>query len=106
MAGAIAIESYGYMYASTITFTSNTGYYSSGVMYVSTNSYFDMKNSDFKTNKANLTSTIEVLGSSKNYNITISGCTFDSNIAIKNTISLMYSYAIVTNTFFTYNSAK
>lgn len=83
----------------------NKAYASSGVLYVSTQSYFEIYTSDFSQNTANLTSTIDILGSSDTNNNTISGCTFESNTAIKNTLSFMYASTIVTSSEFNYNIA-
>ena len=72
-------------------------------MYVSTNSHFSIYDTEFSYNKANLTSTIEVLGSSTTNNNTITGSTFNYNSAIKNTLSLMYSLNIISQSTFSYN---
>lgn len=89
----------------SVVFSSNTGYASAGVLYVSTDSYFDAESCTFSSNYANETSVIQVLGSSTTYNNTINYCTFDSNSALKNTISLMYANTNIENSEFTYNTA-
>ena len=75
------------------------------MLYVSTSSYFDIVVSEFTYNYANETSTIYILGSSSTHNITINGCTFEYNTAIKNTLSFMYAQAFLIQTEFNYNSA-
>jgi hypothetical protein len=47
-----------------LKFSNNIAYASAGVMYVSTESYFDIDTCEFTENRANETSAIEVLGSS------------------------------------------
>lgn len=74
-------------------------------MYVSTESYFTLDSCEFTSNIANETSTIEVLGSSQNNNITIKSSRFESNRAIKNTLSLMYSLAYIEKCYFVTNKA-
>ena len=95
----------GYFYGKNVKFTLNVGYLQAGVLYVSTSSYFDLVVSEFSYNQANETSTIYILGSSSTKNVTIDGCTFEYNTAIKNTLSFMYAQALVTSTDFDYNSA-
>ncbi len=60
---------------------------------------------EFKKNKANDSSAISVLDSSKTNNITLSYCNFESNEAIKNTISLIYSKVLIQATEFNRNVA-
>lgn len=74
-------------------------------MYLVTESYFTILNSEFSKNTANETSTIDVLGSSSIYNNTLSNCIFKENSAQKNTISFMYALTYITNSQFIDNKA-
>lgn len=67
---------------------------------MSTESYFEATACEFISNHANQTSVIEVLGSSATDNITITSCQFETNIAIKNSLSLMYSNVVIKNSEF------
>lgn len=93
------------MKAYITNFQYNKAYSSAGVIFVSTEAYFEIDDSNFLENQAIYASTIEVLGSSSSNNITISGSTFEKNSANKNTISLMYSYVIIRKSYFTNNLA-
>ena len=93
--GVLSIDSNATMSARLSKFLNNIAYSSGGVMYVSTESYFNITSSVFEENFANLTSTIEILGSSSTKNCTLIGCRFALNTAIKNTASFMYSKVYV-----------
>lgn len=73
---------------------------------MATESYFDAISCEFSENYANDTSTIDVLGSSITNNITITGCSFEKNQALKNTISLMRANVVIDSGFFSGNKAE
>jgi predicted outer membrane repeat protein len=65
-----------------------------------------MIDSQFLSNEANISSTIDVLGASSYLINYIQGCTFRNNSAIKNTISLNKARALITSTKFRDNFSK
>ena len=104
--GVLSLQQYSAGFFDGVTFNSNEGYASAGVMYISTESYFTATNCDFKYNTANETSTIQVLGSSSTNNITLNYCTFQNNSATMNSISLMYSNVVIEYSQFVDNHAS
>lgn len=103
--GVLSLDTSAYLYAKTCKFTSNLALDSAGVLAVYTDSYFTLKGCDFTSNSANTTSAINVVGSSTTYNNTIYACNFESNTAIMNTLSLMYSKTNITKCYFSKNTA-
>jgi len=86
-------------------FYNNLAYISAGILYVTTESYFNLNGTIFSENEAGEISTIDVKKSSFAHNNTINECDFTYNKAVRNTISLMYSNTIITRCFFKENEA-
>lgn len=66
----------------------------------------DVKSSEFTENRANQSSAIEVIQSHRYYNVTIYDCIFESNTALSNTITLVYSNTVVNASEFKTNIAQ
>lgn len=103
--GVISLQSHAVGTFKTCDFENNIGFYSGGVIYVTTESYFTAISCEFIKNYANETSTIDVLGGSNTKNITIESCNFESNSAIKNTLSFMHALVKIKDSQFLYNTA-
>eukprot|EP00347_Sterkiella_histriomuscorum_P012942 403366626 len=88
-------------------FQYNKASYQGGVLTAQTNSQMILLNSRFLENESEGdNSVLEILSSSRTDQVQIINCTFSENIAEKNTISLMYSQAIIQNSKFINNYAK
>ena len=103
--GVIKLEASANFTVYQVQFSKNSARELGGVMFATTQSLFNIKNSDFIKNFADVSSTIDALGvSSTGLNI-IELCTFESNYANKNTISLNKARALISKTQFVENTA-
>ena len=73
---------------------------------MTTQSVFNLIDSQFISNEANISSTIDVLGASSYLINYIHKCTFTNNSAIKNTISLNKARALISSSKFRDNFSK
>ncbi|CDW75587.1 UNKNOWN [Stylonychia lemnae] len=103
--GVIQMNQNSYLSVSSSYFTNNQAYYSAGVIYVTTESHFDINGTIFNKNQASEVSTINVLKSSLSMNNTLIKCEFTQNKAIKNTLTLMYSKTQIIGSIFKDNEA-
>jgi len=87
-------------------FSKNTATYSGGVVFVNTESYFEIESTAFLSNYANSSSVIEVLGSSATEELTLHQCRFERNEAFESSISFMYARSNITRSYFTRNKAE
>lgn len=98
--GAIKLEAAGNLTTWVCTFSQNSATGIGGVLFVTTQSVFNVMNSDFLSNYGNSTSTIDILGGSATLINYIIGCTFQQNTALKNTVSLNQARVSITNCLF------
>ena len=75
-------------------------------MFATTQSLFNIRNSDFIKNYADVSSTIDALGVSSTGTNFIELCTFEQNKANKNTISLNKARASIMKSSFIENTAN
>jgi hypothetical protein len=98
--GVIKLEASGNLTSMYCGFFFNQGVEIGGVVFVTTQSLFNIMDSSFMSNFANLSSCIDVLGSSSYLPNRISRCQFQNNTAIKNTASFKESKVIIEKTKF------
>eukprot|EP00347_Sterkiella_histriomuscorum_P019434 403341642 len=88
-------------------FQYNKASFQGGVLTAQTNSLVIVLNSRFLENESEGdTSVLDILSSSRTEQVKIINCTFQENVALKNTISFMYSQALIQNSKFIDNQAK
>lgn len=104
-AGVLHIENNSTMYTTRSTYTQNGAYLQGGVYYVMSESSLFIDDCDVKNNWANDTSVLYAMGGSRTRNITIANSRVSSNTAIKNSITLMYTKALLTGSTFEKNYA-
>lgn len=89
------IENNSTMYTTRTTYTYNGAFLSGGVFYVRSDAYLYVEDCDINYNWANDSSVLFALGTSRTNNLTIFNSRVTSNTAIKNTITLMYTKALL-----------
>ena len=94
------------MTGSALLFNGNYASDSAGVLFVQTESYFTLSTSELTENHANTSSVIDVIGSSSTLYNLLDVCTVKNNVAVQNTISLMYSLTKIRGCTFEKNTAK
>lgn len=104
--GVVKLESQGNFTSIEASYHFNLAQEIGGVIFVTTQSFFSMIDSTFISNEANVSSTIDVLGSSSYLTNRIEGCSFSNNTAYKNTISLKESRAYIAFSKFKNNLSK
>jgi len=104
--GVIVLSQGAHMEVAGCTFEENIAAYSGGVIFVNTESYFDIRSSAFLSNYANSSSVIDVLGSSSTNQLEIYQCRFERNEAIESTISFMFALSEISSCYFTRNIAQ
>ncbi|TNV88247.1 hypothetical protein FGO68_gene13755 [Halteria grandinella] len=104
--GVLKLEASGNLTVIQGYFEQNSAYEQAGVLFVTTQSLFNIKNTDFIKNYGNVSSTIDVLGGSSSETNYIESCTFENNRAEKNTLALNKAKAVISKTYFRDNTAN
>jgi predicted outer membrane repeat protein len=104
--GVIKLEALANFTAYQVYFVQNSARELGGVIFATTQSLFNIKNSEFLKNFADVSSTIDALGVSSTGTNYIELCNFEQNRANKNTISLNKARASISKSSFIENTAN